>query len=427
MKHSFLSRTLVASLFGCGVIYAAEPAPDLVVHEWGTFTSMQGSNGIALEGLQHEEEGLPPFVYSIGKMHGIRMTEEVDKKGLQFKVTQVTEKMETPVLYFYSDRAQVVDVQARFEHGILSQWYPHATSVMHMNDDSAKRDFLDMSHVTWSALQWHVKVLPHGASASLPTVAADDPWHFARIPNANIVRTGQPLGEDGNKKPAEDEKFLFYRGLGRFELPITATVDTGSRLTLSTTARDGIKHLFILHVQDGRGAFKAVPALDRGTPLEIDCPLDEHAEPIDAMVARLSADIRIALVQEGLFPKEAEAMTLTWQKSWLRSEGLRVLYVLPDALTSKILPLTITPKPAALERVMIGRLECIQPEVETSVVGALHDLDSKDDHARADAEKVLARLGRFCEAHVRRALTLSNDALVQANGTSILARIASGG
>ena len=32
-----------------------ESVPGLEVHEWGTFTSMQGSDGIVLEGLHHEE------------------------------------------------------------------------------------------------------------------------------------------------------------------------------------------------------------------------------------------------------------------------------------------------------------------------------------------------------------------------------------
>ena len=44
------------------------PTPDrdpLVVHEWGTFTSMQGSDGITLEGLHWEEEALPRFVHSL--------------------------------------------------------------------------------------------------------------------------------------------------------------------------------------------------------------------------------------------------------------------------------------------------------------------------------------------------------------------------
>ena len=33
-----------------------------IVHEWGTFTTLAGSDGILLPGLYHEEEQLPNFV-----------------------------------------------------------------------------------------------------------------------------------------------------------------------------------------------------------------------------------------------------------------------------------------------------------------------------------------------------------------------------
>ncbi len=41
---------------------AAEP-PDFTLHEWGTFTSVSGSDGVLLPGLQGEEERLPGFVF----------------------------------------------------------------------------------------------------------------------------------------------------------------------------------------------------------------------------------------------------------------------------------------------------------------------------------------------------------------------------
>jgi hypothetical protein len=34
------------------------------MHEWGTFTTVSGSDGRMLTGLHIEEEHLPPFVYS---------------------------------------------------------------------------------------------------------------------------------------------------------------------------------------------------------------------------------------------------------------------------------------------------------------------------------------------------------------------------
>ena len=77
-------------------------AQGFVVHEWGTFTSMQGTDGVTLEGLQHEEEGLPSFVYSRSKVRDCPLRDK-GYKGLEVPVTNVTRKMETPVTYFYSD------------------------------------------------------------------------------------------------------------------------------------------------------------------------------------------------------------------------------------------------------------------------------------------------------------------------------------
>src|SRR4051794_35372590 len=77
-RSSVASLTLLFALGACkpgGVDPIAESsAPSgaqpvsvvdpLIVHEWGTFTSMQGSAGADLEGLQHETESLPAFVHS---------------------------------------------------------------------------------------------------------------------------------------------------------------------------------------------------------------------------------------------------------------------------------------------------------------------------------------------------------------------------
>ena len=37
---------------------------DLVVHEWGTFLAMSGSDGTTLDGMYHDEHALPDFVHA---------------------------------------------------------------------------------------------------------------------------------------------------------------------------------------------------------------------------------------------------------------------------------------------------------------------------------------------------------------------------
>ena len=65
-----VAAAAAAAAAGAGLAGDAAPRPraPFTVHEWGTFTSMQGADGVALEGLSREEETLPAFVYSRTKV-----------------------------------------------------------------------------------------------------------------------------------------------------------------------------------------------------------------------------------------------------------------------------------------------------------------------------------------------------------------------
>jgi hypothetical protein len=138
------------------------------------------------------------------------------------------------------------------------------------------------------------------------------------------------------------------------------------------------------------------------------------------MTLALKDDLQKSLVSEGLYPKEAEAMASTWERSYFHTEGLRVLYVVPDRVTEQLLPLQIDPAPKEMKRVLVGRLECLTPEVETEVTVALRDRSSDDPSKRDAAAARLGALGRFLEPQTRRALAASTDPLVQKNAKEIL-------
>src|SRR5262245_19122556 len=96
-KLAASSLCLLPSLLACAALAqepAAKPPPpaNYVVHEWGTFTSMLGTNGIALDGLHHEEEHLPRFVHDLLKVDAFATTE-----GTKMPASRVTQKLETPV------------------------------------------------------------------------------------------------------------------------------------------------------------------------------------------------------------------------------------------------------------------------------------------------------------------------------------------
>src|SRR5437899_2074193 len=112
MRRTRILATFLGAALGLAGRGAAadEPKPDLIAHEWGTFTSVQGADGLTLEGLEHEEEGLPDFVYSRSKVRDCPLRDR-GYKGLEREVTHVTEKMETPVIYFYAPHAKRVRVR----------------------------------------------------------------------------------------------------------------------------------------------------------------------------------------------------------------------------------------------------------------------------------------------------------------------------
>src|SRR5918912_3147375 len=84
----------------------------LVVHEWGTFTSIAGRDGVALEWRPlNGASDLPKFVHTIQEeSSGLR---HVPNKG--DLVAQV--RMETPVLYFYTASDMDVSVKVDFPKG----------------------------------------------------------------------------------------------------------------------------------------------------------------------------------------------------------------------------------------------------------------------------------------------------------------------
>src|SRR5689334_1575671 len=133
------------------------PAADdpLIVHEWGTFTCLQGSDGVGLEGLSHEEEALPPFVYSRAKVRDCPLR-AVGWKGLEVPAEHVTQKMETPVLYFHGEAARKARVRVDFVGGLITQWYPVSNL---LGPPEGERDAgpLDLSKVKRSFLEWDLE------------------------------------------------------------------------------------------------------------------------------------------------------------------------------------------------------------------------------------------------------------------------------
>src|SRR5580693_6420681 len=121
MKFRLLACAILVFTLAClPVLFRAQtPAsdPSLTAHEWGTFTSIAGKDGHAALWLPLTgSTDLPAFVEHF---------QTVDFKG----GLRGTVRMETPVLYFYTNHPTTLSVHVSFSQGLITEWYPHADRV----------------------------------------------------------------------------------------------------------------------------------------------------------------------------------------------------------------------------------------------------------------------------------------------------------
>ena len=412
-----------------------------VAHEWGTFTSVMGSDGTTLSGLSHEERDLPSFVYDIREFAAL---------------TGASPKMETPVIYFYSPEPWRVRVDVSFPRGVITQWYPGATRVNHGTGKRASQegslpriDELKDGYVRWGKSH-ELLVLGPDADVEPLEVEEGDPWAFTREVHANWLTVCNPnlpksRGEKIDVDSAREvERFLFYRGLGDFPLPLAArvfreelTADSCEvELELSNlNPEEPLRHLFLVRVHDGKAGWTKLP--DLTTPVQtgpLTLELSDFSESTDELVGALTD----ALARTGLFLDEAYSMARTWQEGYFQDEGLRVLYVLSPELVERELPLSIrgmrepfknsgaTPRNAASEpdsvvRTFVGRTELISPEREAELEQIVQDWALGTEAQRGAAWAEISRWGRFAVPYLERVLTLAVPEEVRVEVTGLIA------
>lgn len=362
----------------------------LVVHEWGTFLAMSGSDGVMLDGMYHEEHALPSFVHARSKD--------------QLKLHSVFTKGETPVIYFYSQYAEEATVRVNFPSGIWTQWYPQASLIGPAFAQGGSPPKIQNGHI-----EWHVKIEP-ASDRSRPLPQADKAalWNFARDVDASYVRV-EVEDETRASKPQEWEKFLFYRGLGQASLPVELNYANGGSITCSASLPEGVRDLFVIRVENGKGAFKYLPELATADTLKGVLPAMSQALPMQEFTAKISDELATRLAANGLYEKEARAMVNTWKNSYFKSDGVRALFVLPQKWTDEFIPLHIEPTPKEIVRVMVGRVELLTPEREKRAAWALRDLSSSESGVREKAFSYLQEQGRYVEPIIKRVLSSTSD------------------
>src|SRR5690349_12965533 len=107
----------------------------MVVHEWGTLTTIHTVTGMAQGKLNRIEAAdlLPDFVHRYEPEHTRHdPSKRFAKSPLVPGRPDVTMRLETPVIYFHPPSAakfdSPVDVTVRFRGGIINEFYPAANA-----------------------------------------------------------------------------------------------------------------------------------------------------------------------------------------------------------------------------------------------------------------------------------------------------------
>jgi hypothetical protein len=341
------------------------PQPDrLVAHEWGTFTSVLTADGKAkLWNPLGGPSELPSFVY--------RSSVSQCFKGPKSDLALV--RMETPVIYFYSDREIRASVKVDFPRGCFSEWYPLARTAR-------------------QTIDWNGFVAQPGAKENFPVDRSRSHYYPARETDA------APLSL-GDEQKVEQEKFLFYRGFGNFDLPLSVRLNDDQVIVRSAWPHE-IARVILFENREGRSGWRI------HGPLNGEATIARPAlgQPVESLLREFEK----TLVGQGLYEKEAAAMVKTWRDSWFE-EGLRVFYILPRRATDAILPITINPQPSELARVFVGRAEIITPEMEGEIRAAAQLFGEKSPEARATAINSVRRYGRFADPVLREAMNGAKD------------------
>src|SRR4029077_3712009 len=184
-------------------------------------------------------------------------------------------------------------------------------------------------------------------------------YYAARETSATPLSVKSPTGD-------QREKFLFYRGVSTMSLPLSAKVLPFGAILFDNLAGQPIPALIVFERRGDKVGYQLVSSPQNHAVLE--------SPPVSGTINSIRRDIEDLLTAQGLYPEEAYAMLETWGDSWFE-EGSRLIYIVPRAYVDSILPLSITPAPARLSRVFVGRLELITPATEKSIETAIASRD----------------------------------------------------
>jgi hypothetical protein len=269
-------------------------------------------------------------------------------------------------VYFHPPRGMKtpfsVDLEVAFRGGWFTEFYPKAE--VDAPGATGVKSFGPITSSTVGRLAWNA--LQIGTDAAGPETDSQV-WLAPRAVDAASVTTAG----------GESERYLFYRGIGHVDSPLRVSQDaTDESLHITaifptnpqgTEIESVVPMLWLVDIRGDKSlAFRALdgfgvasdgqPHLVRRTAARFDDAVYSAAN-----IDNLSASMRTALIDDGLYADEADALLSTWRASYFESPGLRLFYLLPRSWTDHVMPMKLSVD-AKMVRTMFGRIEIVTPE-----------------------------------------------------------------
>ncbi len=254
----------------------------------------------------------------------------------------------------------------RFRGGVLNEFYPDAAASVALDRQRVlskqeagvitewNGDVLNnyvVGTLQWKGLRLHDTVVAPLTNSEI--------WLAPREVNSVSVF---------NPEAGEGEQYLFYRGVAHLD----ALMQTKLTLRPPQAGNTGQSHL--ARVRGGDHPEHLVRRRARRWRHRVPLAGERHLakenagkelarlkrfsarDYTEAGAAQLRGSLKKALIAQGLFADEAEAMLNTWKASYFQKPGLRVFYIVPREWTDYFLPLEFS-VPARVTRVIVGRID----------------------------------------------------------------------
>lgn len=336
MNRFYLFVGIVGLIVLGGILLTAQDEKkdekDLIVHEWGVIQFCKDKADIR---AHSEEKDLPDFVH--------RWDDKDEKPPLDEKVCPRCKKpfdpwgncecpdrpvQKKPILYFYTkDLSKTLNVKVEFLKGEPLYWWPDAEKKLDKGGylewknvelldpkDKADKNFQNPGYAQWVSV--------------------------ARDTDSCILKLKSLDG-----KTDLYERFLFYE----------CTAED-YKSTLKVTAKEkGVaisgegKEVIVVRVKDKK--------LELSYSEKVNEKNDKVVELKGAKVEDAMEQLIKVLKSTGLYEKEAKGMAKVWRKDFFEKEGVRAIYLMPQETYDKLCPLTITPKPKEVKRVILVQVE----------------------------------------------------------------------